>query len=361
MKKKIFIFLPSVKSGGAEKILINIANNISKKKFDLLVCVLNKKGKFHKLLDKSLNIIYLNKSKLIFSIIKLIYLIRKFQPKTILTTLSHSNLIFCLLKKFIFKDIKLIIRETNIIKNFNSNIFFFKRILFYILKKFLYNNADIIVALNQFIKKEIINIGVSKKKIKIIYNPIIAKNFISLTNQKIIDKHFLSNKKIILCIGRLEKHKNYLFLIRMFNLLYKAYNLRLVIIGSGTQLTFLLKLIQKLKLRKYIKIIKYEKNSIRYIKRAKLFILPSEYEGQPNALIESLACGVPSLVSKYPGYSFFNKFRLKYLKFYKTNHSHEFKKKFKTLIQRRKKNKINKKFMECFNIKKNISVYEKLF
>jgi glycosyltransferase involved in cell wall biosynthesis len=45
----------------------------------------------------------------------------------------------------------------------------------------------------------------------------------------------------------------------------------------------------------------FEQNTFQYLSRAALFVLPSQYEGLCNALIEAIACGVPSVSTDCPG------------------------------------------------------------
>ena len=63
----ISIFLPSFASGGAEKVMLTIAENISKKGFIVEILVLENKGALKNKVPKNIKIISLNSSRAIFS------------------------------------------------------------------------------------------------------------------------------------------------------------------------------------------------------------------------------------------------------------------------------------------------------
>ena len=66
-----------------------------------------------------------------------------------------------------------------------------------------------------------------------------------------------------------------------------------MIIGEGTERAKLKELIMVLGLDQKVDLIGYEMNVHRYVARADLFVLSSNYEGLPNALIEAIAVGTP--------------------------------------------------------------------
>lgn len=103
-------------------------------------------------------------------------------------------------------------------------------------------------------------------------------------------------EKKIVSVGRLEKQKNFELLIKAFALLpaeFDEYTLH--IFGEGNEREKLTRLIQDLKLESKVFLEGNVKNVAERIYKATLFVLASDYEGMPNALMEAMSCGLPCI------------------------------------------------------------------
>ena len=113
----------------------------------------------------------------------------------------------------------------------------------------------------------------------------------------------IDNKRII-CVARLEIiQKRQDVLIRAFALFCKQHNdYILQLVGDGPDLETLKALAVKYEVATRIEFLGDRKDVFDLLSKATMFVLCSDYEGLPNALLESLAIGVPSISSDYsPG------------------------------------------------------------
>ena len=111
-----------------------------------------------------------------------------------------------------------------------------------------------------------------------------------------IDHQWLNDPELIniVSLGRLERPKNQSLLIRAFQtVLIKNKNARLIIIGEGTERSYLAQLIEEFNLGAAISLIGQIDNPYSYLARADLFVLSSNTEGFPNVLVEAMICGCP--------------------------------------------------------------------
>lgn len=124
-------------------------------------------------------------------------------------------------------------------------------------------------------------------KLRLLYDPIISIDKISVEKKKKID-NFLTDKKYILSIGRLTRQKNFSLLINCFNIIKKKLpNLNLVILGEGEERKKLEKLINKLNLETSVFLLGYQSNVFKYIFNAECFISSSLHEDPGFSLIEA--------------------------------------------------------------------------
>ena len=107
---------------------------------------------------------------------------------------------------------------------------------------------------------------------------------------------FLHEKKEIVSVGRLEPQKNQKLLLEAFSMVTDElpdYNL--VIYGEGSLRKELETYIESKGLTNKVFLPGVKSGIQEYIKDASLFVLSSDYEGIPNALIEAMAMGLPCI------------------------------------------------------------------
>lgn len=133
----------------------------------------------------------------------------------------------------------------------------------------------------------------------------IIKNSAVIPNS--LGKEFLDvpvrafSKKEIVSVGRLEAQKAPLLLIHAFAGIHAEFSeYRLLFYGEGSLREEMQEEIKKAGLDEKI-IIKGNTDRIRDdVGQASLFVLPSIYEGMPNALMEAMALGVPCVATDCP-------------------------------------------------------------
>ena len=154
-KKKIFIVIPKYKIGGAEKVMVGIANELTKYNFKVYLITLVKSEKFP--LNKNIKVINFGTKKVLKSILKLKIIIDKFKPEVCLSTISHTNIALFIASKLTSHKCKIFLRESNnLFQSLDSYNFLYKFIFFQIVK-IAYRNSNLITPstnLSSELKKE---------------------------------------------------------------------------------------------------------------------------------------------------------------------------------------------------------------
>jgi glycosyltransferase involved in cell wall biosynthesis len=190
--------------------------------------------------------------------------------------------------------------------------------IFHPLIKMLYKRADRIVVPAELLKHELNrNFGIQEEKVYVIYNFVDRDRINFLANEPIPGLHekIFNTGPMLINVGRLSNAKAQWLLISVLKRVKQFLPAtRLVILGEGNTRTKLLDTAEKEGLRVFqentnskssadefdVYLIGHQNNPYPYLKRSTLFIMSSVYEGFPNVIIESMACGLPVLASDCP-------------------------------------------------------------
>ncbi len=115
-----------------------------------------------------------------------------------------------------------------------------------------------------------------------------------------------NNDNYILSLGRIDfkQKRQDVLLAAMKRILLKHKDEKLLLFGNGDQknLEKLRKIIRDNRLEENVKYMGITKEPFNVLRKAKMLVLSSDYEGIPNVLIEGMAVGVPIISTNYsPG------------------------------------------------------------
>jgi glycosyltransferase involved in cell wall biosynthesis len=116
-----------------------------------------------------------------------------------------------------------------------------------------------------------------------------------------IDIDIKSNKHMLVFVGRLEYQKGLDLLLDAFAQLPNKNNYQLLVLGNGSMKEQLIDQANRNKIDHLIHFLGFTNNPYKYIAKADFLISSSRFEGFPNVVIESLACGTPVIANNYLG------------------------------------------------------------
>lgn len=306
MKKKTILFVMNeLSAGGAERVIVNLANNFDRDKFNVHFCLFKKKGQLVESLKDDITLHDLNSSRVRKGSFKFFLLILSLKPDFLFSNIYHVNLLISVqikLLKLILKNTKFIARETNIpsirakyIRASKKGDLIFKKTI---------NNFDHVIAQSNFMKKDILSTyDIDIEKVSVINNPLDID--IINTNIESPQKPLLfspTNKTHILAIGALQKQKGFDNLLKAVP--YMDEKLHLNILGDDRNLEEKQKLkniIDELNISDRVSFLGFQTNPFKFVKESDLVVLSSRYEGFPNVILEAHACGKFVVAFECPG------------------------------------------------------------
>ncbi|PQP41654.1 hypothetical protein C6A88_28130 [Mycolicibacterium austroafricanum] len=105
---------------------------------------------------------------------------------------------------------------------------------------------------------------------------------------------------IVLGVGRLHRQKDFMTLLRAFERVRATRRCRLLIVGEGPMREELEEARLACSFAEDIALPGFSPQPFSYMANCSVFVLSSRYEGQPNVLIEALACGAPVVATDCP-------------------------------------------------------------
>jgi glycosyltransferase involved in cell wall biosynthesis len=309
--------MPNFEVIGAQKMCLNVIENLDKKQYIPTLIILDEVGLLSKdptysndhlvLKTNSKGGIY-SKIQTIFSPLKLAIEINRIKPDIIISIAPGMNIILLISTFFyIIKRPYIIIEEhqhlsTSLEMDKGSHSSFMS--IFY--KNFIkiYNKADCLKVVSQSSKDDFVkNWGIQNNKIKVINPPINTKRILERSTQIVPEhiKSFINNSKYLFTLGRIESQKGFDFLMNSFLLTVKSEpDLKLIICGEGSLRKQFIQYVIDSSLEDKILFTGYLDNPYPLFKNASAFCLTSVWEGMPVVIMESMILNCPVITVDCP-------------------------------------------------------------
>lgn len=294
--KKVFFVIPTLHGGGAERVMVNILRYIDRSKFKPNLVLFVKKGELLSEIPQDVRLLVLNSRWLV--PVKLAGLLRKERPDAVVSFMWYANLIILITKMFSGINCKLAASERSTFLGSNEGrvVEFFRRLA----ARYFYPMADAVIVNSKNMGAQLKQLfKIVPEKIKVIYNPIDLQEVKQFSGEEIEHLRYMNDMPVIVGIGRLSREKGFDYLINAVHILKRdGVNCRLIMLGNGTEKKKLKDLASKLQIHDRVDFPGFQKNPYKYLSKAAVFVLSSLYEGFPNALLEALALGVPSIATR---------------------------------------------------------------
>lgn len=300
VSNKILFFLNSISDGGAERVCINLADEMIKEGYDVDFILLGNNisnSKKYKVNDK-INIFELginekNKLKKILNIFLSIHKVNKIIDKRekegkyclITSHLPMSNVITRFSKA---KNESIYVFHTTMNKYEKEQ----NKLLFRIGLQFVYGNKKIVTVSDGLNEETVKKYKFKNELVKTIYNPIDKVKIDKLKKEPVN-----INEKYFVQVGRFDEAKRQ---DRMIDVFYKGKfyeKYKLIFCGVGKLENKMKEKVEKLGLQERVIFLGWQSNVYKWMYNSEMLISTSDFEAFPMNLIEAFACGTKVISS----------------------------------------------------------------
>ncbi|MEW5977040.1 MAG: glycosyltransferase [Acidobacteriota bacterium] len=308
---RILFVITSTHLGGAEKVLFEIATHLRRRNVAVHVCVLKDKGPYAERLEAQgipVNSLDLKDTgglrgavSYLWTLPRLMACIRKVRPQIVHAFLFRANLLTRLACTVCRVPIN--ISSIRIIEQERHYYYWIDRLTSSLVTQHL--------AVSEEVKRvSCQRSGIPEDRVRVIRNgirlptPGWAPETTSFDRPPAIKRELGLNAGSRVCgtVARLHSQKGIAYLIQAFSKLTGEFpEAELLVVGEGKERGPLQSLAAEHGVRKQVHFAGLALDPIKYLAVMDVFVLPSLYEGLPNALLEAMAWGVPVVASSVGG------------------------------------------------------------
>lgn len=301
--KKVAIYIPSLRGGGAERVMVTVANELAARNWSVDLVLASATGPYLSEVSSKVGVVDLKSTRVLKSVPGLAAYLRSKRPDTLLAAMSNANMAASLAHCLARSPARLVLSERSMPSRMRTDLV---GKLMMAVKRWAYARADGVVAVSKGCADELVElVRVEPSKVEVIYNPLISNELFEKAAEPLDHPWFQSGQPpVVLGVGRLVDVKGFDVLIKAFALARKERPMRLVILGEGPLRSELASLARSLGVEADVQLPGFVQNPFPWMKQAELFVLTSRVEGLPGALIQARALGKKAIYTRCsPGVS----------------------------------------------------------
>lgn len=288
--RSIAIFLPSLQGGGAERVMVALANGLASRGHRVDLVLAKSEGPYLDEVASSVRLVDLKCARVASSLVPLARYLRRQQPDAMLSALNHANLVAISARKLARVKMRLVISERNTLSRELSGLG--KAFVVRSLVKILYRSADRIVCVSNGVERDLDSmLGLPQGRLCTIYNPLDVEKIREKMLEAVPHPWMNGNgSPVILAVGRLAPQKDYPTLLRAFAILRRKRLAKLVILGQGELESDLKSQTAELGISSDVDFVGFQINPLSWMRACALYVMSSAWEGLPSTILQALAC-----------------------------------------------------------------------
>lgn len=302
MTGPLSVYLPSLRGGGAERVMVTLANGFAERGIAVDLVLANAEGPYLDDVSPDVHVVDLGGHRVLASLPALVGYLRRERPRALLSAMHHANVIALVARRLAQVSTRVVVSEHANYSQCRQHATSLQTRMITPLMSWAYPWADNVVAVSLGVADDLAPvIGLARASIAVVYNPVVSKDTLARANEPLDHPWFAPGEPpVVLGVGRLTAQKDFDTLLRAFAKLRAERKARLMILGEGELRPELEALIEALGLSTDVALPGFKTNPLAFMRRASLFVLSSRFEGFGNVLVEAMACGTPVVSTDCP-------------------------------------------------------------
>ena len=281
--------LPSLSVGGAERVVVNLANGLLAAGHAPRLLLTDRGGPLGAELDAAVPVTSLGRSRVRQALPALARELRRDAPDVIVSTHTHVNLALAAARRLLPAGARLVLREPIHVPSPLDGAGQASRRL----QRILYRRSDLLIVTSQAMHADLTPLtGASTL---LLPNPVDEERVRHL-GQAHLRSVERPRGRLLIAVGRLVAQKAYPDLLRRFAAVATEDD-RLIIFGQGADLASIEQISVSLGLERQVRFAGASPTVFAHVAAADAFVLASTHEGMPNAALEALALGTPIIAT----------------------------------------------------------------
>lgn len=299
---KFCIVLHDLRGGGAEKMMVRLANQLAEEGDQVELILIGAGGSNKAFVSDEVQLTELQCDRTLNAFGPLRAHLRMRNPDAILAVLTHINVLTAAVCWSLGMQRRLVVSERNTFsldKDVNNSAVMR---LAYRLAPWVYKRLyNPVIAVSKGVAEDLRqSAGLTDKHLAVAPNPVVNRETRQAA-QADSTHPWLQNRRgpVVVALGRLAPQKGFDWLIEAFAAM-TVNDARLLIFGEGELRADLQAQINALGLADRVDLAGYTDNPLAEIRDADAFVLSSRFEGSPNGLVEAMSVGTPVLAFDCP-------------------------------------------------------------
>lgn len=299
-KPDVTLFLPSLRGGGAERVMMDLARAMADLGRAVDVVIVNRDGAIADDLGAGVRIVDLGVGRTAKALPGLVAYLLRTRPPALLSTLEHTNVLAVVATRVVPRT-RVVLREANTPAQDLSSQGTKGRWLQAAMRR-AYRAADAIVAVSNGVAAGLVeHLDLPEGRVRVIVNPVITPRLEEGARAPVDHPWFEAGQPpVVLAVGRLVEQKGFDLLLKAFAAARERVPCRLVLLGEGPERVALTTQVDQLGIAQDVSMPGFAENPFPFMARCGVFVLSSRWEGLPNVLIQAMAVGAPAVATDCP-------------------------------------------------------------